>query len=138
MAYIIKATPSTTEQLKGLVKYMEDTSIPYVGIPAAPSETSPIALNPIVHLDRPNVLFKPTAEFKHFVGSERLTKHRYVSYQDILERTYIYTKTNKLLTSNQRGFYLDSFLATLLKTTSPEIEWADLYNHISMLIPIVS
>ena len=116
---------------------MEHTSIPYMLVPSAPSEVSPIVLDPILHINTPNVVFNPTNEFKHFVGPERLTKKGFLSYHDILERTYKYAKSNKLLTPNQRGFYLDSTLTSILKTSSVMIEWSDLYNHAMMLMPIV-
>lgn len=138
MAYFFKAIPRTTEQLVALKKFLEEASIPYSQIPAAPSELSPVCVNPLLHVDTPSTLFVPTTEFKHFVGNERLTRHGNLCFQDLLSRLVLYTKTNKLLTHDQTGFYLDSTLQELLKTTANKIDWIDVHMHCMLLLTRVA
>jgi hypothetical protein len=134
MSYIIKATPNTTGQMKDLCTYLTDSQTPYILIPATPTILSIMTTNPILHIDRPQVRFKATQEFKHFLGSENLNKRGEADFDDILERVYTYTKVNKLLSHDQCGFHLDETLNTLLKTYSTKIDWNDLYQHILLLL----
>ena len=133
MSYIIRATPHTNEQIKALEEYLELSKIPYTVIAAAPSIVSPIKANPILKVERPKTVFKPTHEYRTFAGKEWLRTNNEVSFEDILERIYIHAKANNLLFQDHRGFYLDETLHTILKTTSTYIEWVDLYNHILLL-----
>jgi len=134
MSYLIKATPLTSEQLNDLCAYMKTKGVPYTLIPATPNILSTMTTNPILHIDRPQTRFKATPEFKHFLGNEHLNRHGETDFEDILNRVYTYTKTNKLLSHNQCGFHLDETLHALLKTHSTKIDWNDLYQHILLLL----
>ena len=137
MSHMLRVIPHTTEQLKGLQKYMDDEKIPYTILPAIPTILPSMNSNPILHIDRPMTHFKATPEFKTFLGAEYLTKHGTVLFEDILERIYIYVRSHKLLSNDSLGFYLDDMLHSLLKTQSTHIDWNVLHQHIQLLLPTI-
>ena len=138
MAYLVKVNPFTTEQLNVLQFFLDTSNIPYTIVQALPSILPSMTSNPIYHIDRPRTEFKCIPEFKLFMGSENIRKKDILIFDDILERIYIYARTNKLLSHDSLGFHLDDTLQSLLKTFSKKIDWADLYQHISLLLAKVN
>jgi hypothetical protein len=130
----MKINPATMEQRNLLEKVLDEMKIPYTLIPALPSILPTMTSNPILHVERPPTLFKVTPEFKLFLGAENIHKNGETTFEDILERIYIYARSNKLLSHDSLGFYLDDILQTLLKTYSKKIEWDSLYQHILLLL----
>lgn len=138
MAYLIKANPCSVDQLNLLQSFLDTSNIPYTVVPALPSILPSMTSNPIYHIVRPKTEFKCIPEFKLFMGSENIRKKDVLVFDDILERIYIYARTNKLLSHDLLGFHLDDTLQSLLKTFSKKIDWGDLYQHISLLLAKVN
>jgi len=134
MSYIVKATPRTSEQLNALQTFMKESNIPHNLIPAIPSIIPSTTTNPIYHVERPNTCFKVNSEIKLFLGNEFINAKGEVTFEDILQRIFIYTRSNKLLSHDSYGFYLDDTLQGILKTFSKKINWEDLYQHILLLL----
>ena len=133
MSHIVRVTPRTTEQISTLTEFLKSSDIPYIIVPASPATTAITDTDPILYIDCPSTLFKPTPEFKLFLGPEYLTQKQYAVFKDVLHRVYNYAKSNKLLTFDQAGFRLDATLQELLKTRASQIEWVDLIQHIDLL-----
>jgi hypothetical protein len=133
MSHIVRVTPRTTEQLNTLTGFLKSSDIPYVVVPASPATTAITDTDPILYIDSPPTLYKPTSEFKLFLGPEYMTQKQYVVFKDVLHRVYNYVKRNDLLTYDQAGFRLDATLRNLLKTHTTQIEWTDLIQHIDLL-----
>jgi hypothetical protein len=130
----MKVNPTTMEQRSLVEKFLNESKVPYTLIPALPSILPSMTTNPIIHVERPPTRFKVTPEFKLFLGAENIHKNGETTFEDILERIYIYARTTKLLSHDSLGFYLDDILQSLLKTYSKKIEWDSLYQHILLLL----
>ena len=133
MSHIVRVTPRTSTQISTLTQFLETNEIPYMIVPASPATTAITDTDPILYIHSPPTLYKPTTEFKLFMGPEYMTKKHYVVFKDVLHRMYNYVKTNRLLTYDQAGFRLDATLQDLLKTHTTQIEWVDLFQHIDLL-----
>jgi len=133
MSHIVRVTPRTSNQISILAQFLETNDIPYVVVPASAATTAITDTDPILYIHSPPTLYKPTSEFKLFMGPEYTTKKHYVVFKDILHRVHNYVKTNDLLTYDQAGFRLDATLHDLLKTRASQIEWVDLIQHIDLL-----
>jgi len=138
MSHIVRITPRTSTQISTLTQFLETNEIPYMIVPASPATTAITDIDPILYIDTPPTLYKPTPEFKLFLGPENMTQKHYVVFKDVLHRMYIYVKTNRLFTYDQAGFRLDATLQDLLNTRASQIEWDDLIQHIDLLFTRVT